>query len=155
MMNPNPSNVECNQPTQLQPVVNLGGHFSKGVKMNQQIRTVEELRFKPVTIQFDRADRYVRSAPNLDQLKTRLDRMLDEVLEYLPYFLPVFDVQNVPEHLNGVSFCELTNHNRFLTGWTNETPMAVVSWDQTRFLVIEEESLELSIVDRHDLECDQ
>lgn len=123
--------------------------------MKPQIKTVEELRFKAVTIQFDRADRHVRSSTNLEQLKARLDRMLDEVLEYLPYFVPVFDVENVPVDVNGVSFCELTNHNRFLTGWTNETPMAVVSWDQTRFLVIEEESLELSIVDRHDLECDQ
>jgi len=101
------------------------------------------------TTSFDQADQHVRSATNLEDLKERLDQALEQTLEYLPYTVPTFGGA-VPYHLNGVHFNHATNENNFLNAWNDSTSLAVVSWDSTRFMVLNDDSLELQIISRQE-----
>ena len=94
---------------------------------------------------------------NLEELKNRLEYAFENVVEYMPYLVPVFGGE-VPNEEGVSEQYKLTDQglkfqgNNYIFGYTGNDQFGVMSWDEDRLLVFDEHEQNLHIVSRSDFD---
>jgi len=102
--------------------------------------------------ELEKTVQWVLDSFNLEDLKNRLDHCFDFEPNYMPILVPTFG-GSVPNE-DGVKVVEQHNcqrtfvGNRYMEGYTGHCQFGVVSWDEDRLLVFDEQEMVHYIVIR-------